>query len=121
MKTIAHLTRMTGLTGLTGLALAACIPPAIAQDATASLPAVRVEAVRYVVDCRHRSLPSQRQVGEWTGQDNFAQAYDTREQLMADIGRACKRAGDARVRVVARAAADRNGTRLVAALARPGT
>ena len=115
MKTTAR------IVGFAGLALAACIPPAIAQDATASLPAVRASAVRYVVDCRHRSLPSQRQVGEWTGQSNFAQVYDTRERLMGEIGHACKRANGGEVRVVARDAADGSESRLVAALVRQGS
>ena len=82
--------------------LAALAAPVAARDATPSLPAVEADRVHYVVDCQHRSLPSQREVGEWTGQHNFSQVYDTRERLMGEIGRACQRHGIDQVRLVSR-------------------
>lgn len=64
-----------------------------------SLPQVQV--VQYVFDCRvPRALPSQRVVGEWAGQHNFAQVYDTRQKLMALVGRACRQSGIEQVRLV---------------------
>lgn len=76
--------------------------PAAAQDPMPSLPTVKAEAVRYLANCDRRVLPSQRDVGEWTGQHNFSQIYDTRERLMAEIGRACQRGGIEAVQVVSR-------------------
>lgn len=76
--------------------------PVAAQDPMPSLPTVKAEAVRYVAACDRRSLPSQRDVGEWTGQHNFSQVYATRERLMAEIGRACQRGGIEAVQVVSR-------------------
>lgn len=84
------------------LALAAFIAPAAAQESIQSLPAVQAEAVLYVADCEHRVLPTQREVGEWTGQHNFSQVYDTRLRLMAEIGRSCQEPGIEQVQLVAR-------------------
>jgi hypothetical protein len=53
-----------------------------------------------VVDCAKPALPSQREVGEMTGQYNFSQVYATRARLMAEAHRACQRDGVARVRLV---------------------
>lgn len=80
-----------------------CAPAAFAGEAQ-SLP--QVQAVRYVFDCRVRTLPSQREVGEWAGQHNFAQVYDTREKLMAAVARACSREGIERVNLVQQVPAD---------------
>ena len=85
-----------------GLALAVAAAPATAQDPTTSLPAVKAEAVFHVAECARRVLPSQRTVGEWTGQDNFSQVYDTRLRLMAEIGHACRQDGVDHVQVVSR-------------------
>lgn len=80
-----------------------CAPAAIAGEAQ-SLP--QVQAVQYVFDCRVRALPSQREVGEWTGQYNFAQVYATRQRLMAEVGRACNKVGVERVNLVMQVPAD---------------
>lgn len=80
-----------------------CAPAAIAGDVAQSLPQVR--AVRYVFDCQTpHALPSQRQVGEWTGQRNFSQVYASRQQLMAQVGRLCRKDGIGQVHVVSTAA-----------------
>lgn len=44
-----------------------------------------------VVDCTHQTLPSQREVGELLGQQNFRQAYASRVSLMGEMHRACQR------------------------------
>ena len=67
---------------------------------TATLPGVKTQAIRYVFDCQQRSLPSQRLVGEWTGQHNFSQVYDTRERLMGDVARACNTPGIEHINLV---------------------
>jgi hypothetical protein len=92
-----------------GLSLAAM--PAFAQDAS-PLPAVEVTG--YVADCARPVLPSQRQVGEWTGLHNFGQVYDARERLMGDIARACRQPGIAHVRVAVQGEAATNDRRFVA-------
>ncbi|RZA22375.1 MAG: hypothetical protein EOP93_00100 [Lysobacteraceae bacterium] len=88
------------------------IAPVVAQEPTRSLPVVKAEVVHYVVDCENRTLPSQRDVGEWTGQYNFSQVYDTRQRLMAEIGHACQQA--AQVQVVSRQSATSRSLGLVA-------
>ena len=85
---------------LAALALAAIAAPAAAQKSTPSLPPVTAQAVLYVADCQQRALPTQRAVGEWTGQHNFSQVYATRQRLMSEIGRACQQTGVEQVRVV---------------------
>jgi hypothetical protein len=93
--------------------LAACAAPAFAQDdGLPSLPAV--EATGFVADCARPGLPSQRQVGDWTGLHNPGQVYAARERLMADIGRACRRPGAAGVQVLAAVDARRHPDRRVA-------
>lgn len=82
---------------------AGCAPAATAGE-TQSLP--QVQAVQYVFDCQVRALPSQRQVGEWTGQHNFSQVYATRQKLMAEVARACNKTGIERVNVVMQVPAD---------------
>lgn len=77
---------------------------AVSAQEPATLPAVQAQGVLHVFGCGARALPSQRQVGEWTGQHNFSQVYDTRQRLMADIGRACQRDGVDQVRLVGEAA-----------------
>jgi hypothetical protein len=59
-----------------------------------------VAAPAIVVDCAKPALPSQREVGEMTGQYNFSQVYATRARLMAEAHRACQRKGIAQVRLV---------------------
>ena len=88
---------------------AGCAPAAFAGEAQ---PLPQVQAVQYVFDCTApRALPSQREVGEWTGQHNFAQVYETRQKLMAEVARACNRAGIEQVQLVREqpATADRAG------------
>lgn len=81
--------------------VAVCVAPAFAQDldGATTLPSVRV-TTQFVADCAHPNLPTQRQVGEWTGLHNLGQVYAARERLMAEIGRACQRPGVGRVQVV---------------------
>ncbi len=82
------------------LVIAAFAAPTAAQEPPQSLPTVRAEAVLHVVDCGNRSLPSQREVAEWTGQHNFSQVYDTRKRLMAEVGRNCRKSGVEQVQLV---------------------
>ncbi|WP_426688203.1 hypothetical protein [Rhodanobacter ginsengiterrae] len=77
---------------------AACTIPAFAQNGATTLPSIR--ATRFVAECTSPRLPTQRQVGEWTGLHNLGQVYAARERLMAGIGRACQRHGVGRVQVV---------------------
>ncbi|HKR76208.1 MAG TPA: hypothetical protein VJR95_06055 [Rhodanobacter sp.] len=73
--------------------------PAAVAGEVQSLP--QAQAVQHVFDCKaKRTLPSQREVGEWAGQHSFAQVYDTRQKLMAAVGRACLKAGIKQVRLV---------------------
>lgn len=98
------------------LLLAIHAAPVAAQEPMRTLSAIPVQGIYYVADCGHRVLPSQRQVGEWTGQANFSQVYDTRQRLMAEIGRACQRPGAERVNLVLQRdpARDSSPARLVA-------
>lgn len=74
------------------------VPAAVAGEVQSSPQA---QAVQYVFDCQaKRALPSQREIGEWAGQHSFAQVYDTRQKLMAVVGRACLKAGVRQVRLV---------------------
>ena len=79
----------------------ACTAPAFAQEGATMLPPIGVTS--FVADCTSPRLPTQRQVGEWTGLHNLGQVYAARERLMAGIGRACQRRGVGRVQVVTRA------------------
>ena len=88
------------------LPLGAGAEPPVAESATPTLPAVKAEVILHVSDCDERVLPSQREVGEWTGQHNFSQVYATRQRLMGDIGRACQQAGIEQVHVIAQVRAD---------------
>lgn len=70
-----------------------------AQQAPRALPPV--QAVQVVVECQSpQRLPTQAQVGDWTGQHNFSQVYATRTRLVADIHRACRRPGIEQVQLV---------------------
>lgn len=69
------------------------VAPADAAEAPVGAPGI-------VIDCARPSLPSQRSVGEMTGQHNFGQVYATRTRLMAEVRRACERAGTTRVLVI---------------------
>lgn len=82
------------------LALAAFAAPVAAQEPTQSLPTIHADAILHVFDCANRSLPSQREVAEWTGQHNFGQVYDTRKRLMGEVARACNRPGTGEVALV---------------------
>lgn len=74
------------------------VPAAVAGEVRSS---PQVKAVQHAFDCQaKRALPSQREVGEWVGQHNFVQVYDTRQKLMAVVGRACLKAGIKQVRLV---------------------
>lgn len=53
-----------------------------------------------VIDCAKPALPSQREVGEMTGQYNLGQVYATRARLMSEARRACQREGVTQVRLV---------------------
>jgi hypothetical protein len=94
---------------------AACATPAFAQEGATTLPSVRV--TRFVADCTSPRLPTQRQVGAWTGLHNFGQVYAARERLMAGIGRACQRRGVGRVQVVTHPLAQ--GEPRIVAIAQP--
>ena len=87
---------------------------AAARGGATTLPPIQV--TQYVADCSHPILPTQRQVGEWTGLQNFGAVYDAREQLMADIATACRRPGVANVHVVFENNDGRDADRRVAAL-----
>lgn len=83
--------------------------------ASAHATEVPVGEPNIVVDCARPALPSQREVGEMTGQYNFSQVYATRARLMAEARRACQREGVARVRLVTAAPrAARESARTVA-------
>lgn len=45
------------------------------------------------VDCAQPRLPSQYETGRWLGQANAGQAYASRQRLMAEIQRACRKPG----------------------------
>lgn len=90
--------------------------PAAAQDPVQSLPTV--QAVQYVFDCDQRSLPSQHQVGEWTGQHNVSQVYATRQRLMGEVARACNRSGIEQVQIIGQAGATSSELQLVAVATR---
>lgn len=95
-----------------------CAPVALAGEMPL-LPQVR--AVQYVFDCAApRALPSQREVGEWTGLHNFAQVYEAREKLMAEVTQACHQPGIAKVQLVQeRPLADGDATRQFTYVAMP--
>lgn len=79
--------------------LSTVLGAAFAQEPS-TLPAVTARAVLQVIDCENRVLPSQREVGEWTGQHNFSQVYATRQRLMGDVARACHKPGIGQVLLV---------------------
>jgi hypothetical protein len=87
-----------------------------ASDAPTALPAV--DATLHVFTCAALSRPSQAQVAAWSGQSNQGQVYATRERLMTDVARLCKKPSVGAVHVVSRQApADADaGERRVAAL-----
>ncbi|KRA17071.1 hypothetical protein [Lysobacter sp. Root604] len=81
--------KLTVLSLATALALAA-------SPAFATPP----QAAALSIDCARPALPDQQAVARLTGIDNLGQAYAVRARLMADVGRACRRAGAQRVRIV---------------------
>jgi hypothetical protein len=99
------------------IGLLAVAAPCFAQEDLASLPPIQV--TQYMSDCARPSLPTQRQVSEWTGLQNFGQVYDARERLMADIAQACQRPGVGRVQVVLQAEPRKESERRVAMGVRP--
>lgn len=74
--------------------------PAWAQEPPTTLGGVQASVSRHIFDCSAPMLPTQREVGEWTGQQNFGQVYATRARLMVEVGRACQRPGATRVNLV---------------------
>ena len=92
--------------------------PVHAQQTVTSMPSVQAEATRIVFDCAARTLPSQRLVGELTGQHNFSQVYDTRQRLMVEVGHACQADGIQQVQLVLseRPADGQQPSRLVAVI-----
>lgn len=100
MNTRTHLAILS-LSALLGVA------SAYATEAPIGEPSI-------VIDCAKPALPSQREVGEMTGQHNFSQVYATRARLMSEAHRACQREGVARVRLVMVPSAAREPTRTVA-------
>ena len=100
-------------TSVAAMALLCTAGAASAGEPIRTLQALKAQGVLYVAECDHRVLPSQRQVGEWTGLHNFSQVYDARARLMGEIGRACRTDGIEQVQVVSRDA-DARDTRLVA-------
>ena len=87
-----------------GLLLAATTSSA-GTPASAPMPAPTLS-----FDCSAPVLPSQRAVGELTGQNNLTQVYATRTRLMAEVKRACQRSGT--MRVVVMPLPETRGTRL---------
>lgn len=82
------------------IVLLAAASPAAAQEPGTTLPAVEARAMHYLVDCDDRVLPSQREIGEWTGHHNFGQVYAARQRLMVTVSRACQRSGIEQVGLV---------------------
>lgn len=101
-----------------GLLIAACSAAQTAAAEPPLLPAVK--AVLYTVDCVDRAPPSQREVGDWTGQYNLGQVYDTRERLMGDVARACQRPGVGAVQLVRDAGSPPEDGRAIAVVALSG-
>lgn len=90
-------TRVTRL-GLAGLLLATASAVAGEPPVTEVAP-IRAAAL-LSFQCEARVLPTQREVGEALGQNNFSQVYASRARLMSEVGRACQRRGVERVDVV---------------------
>lgn len=71
---------------LSALLLAAApSPPA---HAGAVLPPAELR-----MDCAQPRLPPQYETGRWLGQANAGQAYASRQRLMAEVQRACRKPG----------------------------
>ena len=89
-----------------------------AADAEEIQPRLQVQAIAYLFDCSAaRAMPRQSEVGEWTGQQNFAQIHQTRRKLMAEISRACRKAGIERVQLTRQTTDDAGCTRGIATAA----
>ena len=80
------------------LLVAGLAAPTAAPASPPLLPPV--QATLYAFDCVERVPPTQREVGEWTGQHNLGQVYATRQRLMSDVARACLRPGVGEVLLV---------------------
>ena len=73
---------------LSVLLLAALASLALLPFAAAAAPPATVSIE---IDCAQRTLPSQRDVAQLLGIDNFDQAYAARTRLLANAQRSCKR------------------------------
>lgn len=80
---------------------------ASASDAPTALPAV--DATLHVFSCAALSRPSQAEVAAWSGQTNQGQVYATRERLMTDVARLCKKPRVGAVHLVSRASVSGEG------------
>ncbi len=88
-------THMIGTVLLVAAAAAFAPAPIDARE-----PAAPASAERIVIDCERQVRPRQRQIAELSGQSNLGQVYSTRERTMAEVRRACRREGIARVLLV---------------------
>ena len=90
----------------------------LAKDTSPTLPAV--EATLHVFTCNALVRPSQAQVAAWSGQSNHGQVYATRQRLMTDVSRLCKKPSVGQVHLVnaPAAAQERPRDRWVVALRR---
>ncbi len=87
----------------------------MATHAEQALSFSPVQAIEYVVDCAApHALPSQQNVSEWTGQNNFAQVYATRGRLMVDIARAWNSPGVERIQLVRHATGEADRAQAIA-------
>lgn len=72
-----------------------------ASDTPTALPTV--DATLHVFACGALTRPSQAEVAAWSGQTNQGQVYATRERLMTDVARLCKKPRVGQVHLVSRA------------------
>lgn len=49
------------------------------------------QSIELVIDCAHKSLPSQTEVARFTGIDDFSAAFAARARLTQQAGRECQR------------------------------
>lgn len=82
------------------LLMSAAFSVSAQEPEATTLRGVKAQPIQHVFDCGRRTLPTQRQVGEWTGQHNFSQVYATRARLMGDVARYCKKPGVEQVNLV---------------------
>lgn len=93
------------MNAMTPIALAAALllaaAPARAAETPTALPAI--DATLHVFTCATLTRPSQAEVAAWSGQTNQGQVYATRERLMTDVARLCKKPSVGQVHLVQRA------------------